>query len=320
MGTNVWHYAENQFDNCTKQSKKRMNRISADHEAKLLAGNEDPVIAELAGRFSPVRTAFSNAYVAAISANAVYKGKTLYFENMKKELSGTKIEDWDIRIQVVYKQGTPTYIELLPNGRHPFQTGTNDQRVEEVTALGLRLTSYLPLAALQGEVELFGEQMKDARNLQQQKEELVAQASDDLEAQRIATAEMMYGDLGVLMDKFRSNPTEIERYFDLEAIRNTGPEKNEVFEGTVAGGDSLNIISGGFDSETEFLFANPGITTLAYFTSPTADGVYSGMGVQLAPGESINKTAGEIGNPEYTFLNVTNIDEDNQGSYSVTVL
>jgi hypothetical protein len=320
MATTIWHYAANQFDNCTIQSKKRMNRISSDHESKLVAGSGDPVIAGLRVRFDPVRTAYSNCYMASISANAVYKGKTLNFENYTKQLSGTKIEEWDVRIQVVYRKDSPTYVELLPRGREPFQKGTNDQRIEEVTSLGARLTSYAGLLAVKTDVDTFAGDMRDARLEQQEKEELVAESSDALETKRKATAEMMYGNLGVLMDKFRRNPTEIERYFDLEAIRNTGPEQNETFEGTIAGGDSVNILSGGFDAETEFLFANPGIARLAYFTSETADGVYSGTGVEVAPGESINKTAGEIGNPDYTFLNVTNLDAENQGNYSVTVM
>jgi len=320
MGNTTWHFAENQFDNCTKQSKKRMNRISSDHDSKLQAESSDPDILVLFNRFNPLRTAYSNSYTASISANAIYKGKTAFFESLEKELSETKIEDWDIQIQVVYKKGTPTYIELLPRGREPFQKGTRDQKIEEVLALGNRLTPHPALAATKMDVDAFGISMKDARNVQQQNEVLVAQTSDLLELQRIISANMMYGDLGILMDKFRDNPTQIERFFDLEAIRQTGAEEEEMREGPIAGGDSLNAFSGGFIDITEFLFANPGITNLAYFTSNTADGVYAGVGVEVAPGTSVTKKAIEIGDSGNTFLNVTNLDPDNQGNYSITML
>jgi hypothetical protein len=320
MSDTIWHYVENQFDNCTKQSKKRMNRISSDHASKLLAENADLEIHTLYTRFAPLRTSFSDAYADAIAANAIYKGRTQKFENLKKELTGTKIEDWDIQIQVVFRKDSPEYIELLPNGRKPFQSGTNDQRIEEVRALGLRLAAYPALAAVKTSVDAFKTSIENARNDQQQKEDLVKQKSNLLEIARVATAKMMYGNLGVLMDKFRDDPKQIERFFDLEAIRNTGPETNETLEGPVAGGDSVNIISDVTDPETEWLLANPGITILAYFLSPTADGVYDGTGIKVNPGETITKKASELGVPENTFLNVTNQDPDNQGYYSVTVM
>jgi hypothetical protein len=41
---------------------------------------------------------------------------------------------------------------------------------------------------------------------------------------------------------------------------------------------------------------------------------------RLHPGKDINKIAGDIGNPENTFLNVTNLDAENSGTYGATVL
>lgn len=320
MAESIWHFADNQLDNCTKQSKKRMNRISSDHASKLLAETSDADILTLSTRFAPLRTSFSGAYADAIAANAIYKGRTQKFENLKKELTGTKIEDWDIQIQVVFRKDSPEYIELLPNGRKPFQSGTNDQRIEEVRSLGLRLAAYPALAAVKTSVDAFKTSIENSRNDQQQKEDHVKQKSNLLEIARVATAKMMYGNLGVLMDKFRDDPKQIERFFDLEAIRNIGPETNETLEGPLAGGDSFSIISGIKDPETEWLFANPGVAILAYFTSKTADGVYTSGGIKVNPGETIVKKASDLGDPANTFLNVTNMDPDNQGYYSVTVM
>ena len=56
------------------------------------------------------------------------------------------------------------------------------------------------------------------------------------------------------------------------------------------------------------------------FTSLNVVGVYSGVGIKVNPGETIVKKASEIGDPTNTFLNVTNMDADDQGYYSVTVL
>jgi hypothetical protein len=319
MAATKWKYEDNQFDNATKKSNKLMNRISSDHDSKLEAESANPDILKLHNRTRPFREDFSACYVNSISANAVYKGRTSAFDIVLKNLSSTKVEEWDDLIRIVFKKDTPTYIELFPRGRKPFQSGTYDQRIEEVLALGERLSPYAALAAVKTDVDNFGASMVAERNLQQQKEKLVSKAAELLETSRINMANMMYGNLGILMDLNRENPSAICGYFDLEAIRNVSTETNVILEGPIAGGDSLNAASG-VTPDIEYLFANPGVGTIAYFTSKTADGVYSGTGIEVAPGETITKKASELGDPAFTFLNVTNLDPDNQGYYSITVM
>jgi len=316
----IWHYAENQIDNCTKESKKRMNRIISDHLSKLHAGIADPDILALYNRTLPLKTDFSGSYAGAISANAYYKGRTAAYDLLKNELSSTKIEDWDIQIQVVFRKGTPEYIGLLPRGREPFQKGTNDQRIDEVRALGLRLAAYPALAAVKVSVDAFATSFGNARDIQQEKELLVAENSSSNEIHRKALANMMYGNLGVLMDKFRDDPKQIEKYFDLEVIRNTGSETNETIEGPIAGGDSVNLIDGVTDPNTEWLFTNTGITTVIYFMANTPDAVFTDYGQKVNPGETYTKKAIDLGPEGYPYLNVSNMDPDNQGYYSVTAM
>ncbi len=64
--------------------------------------------------------------------------------------------------------------------------------------------------------------------LQQQKEELLDKASDELEEQRIIVAQMMYANTGRLIDKFPKAPENIERFFELQVIRDTGSDEEEV--------------------------------------------------------------------------------------------
>ena len=85
MGDTTWHYGENQFDNCTKESKKRMNKISSDHVSKLTAESSDADILLLLNRTKPLRIDFSIKYGAKISANAIYKGKTSAFDLLKND-------------------------------------------------------------------------------------------------------------------------------------------------------------------------------------------------------------------------------------------
>ena len=120
------------------------------------------------------------------------------------------------------------YITLLPNGRKPFQSGGRDARILEVKALSKRLADFPALAAVKTDVDAFAVQMDAIRDTQQQKEGLVEKATDALEQQRKAMTAMMYGNLGRLMDKFMDDPLVIDRFFELQLIRETGSEEEEV--------------------------------------------------------------------------------------------
>lgn len=51
---------------------------------------------------------------------------------------------------------------------------------------------------------------------------VAAMASDQLELARLALCTMMYGNLGVLMDKYRETPLVVENFWQLDLIRRTG--------------------------------------------------------------------------------------------------
>lgn len=221
MSDTTWHFLKNQFNTATATSYKKANILNNDHMGKLTAENTDADIAALEARTQPLSTDFSDKYSTWISAKATSKGYTQVFDNLLSELSSTKIKQWDIQIQGVHLEGTAEYTMILPNRRRPFQTGGKDERLSEVQALAQRLLSYPALAATQADVDAFATSMQTARNNQQQKEELVAMASDQLEQARVALTTMMYGNLGVLMDKYRTMPGMIENFWQLDLIRTT---------------------------------------------------------------------------------------------------
>lgn len=84
---------------------------------------------------SPLSAAFNEAYQSWSTGKGLQKGKTTSLYSQFKLLSSQKIEDWDIAIQQVYKQNTPQYVSLLPNRRKPFQTGSQESRINAVGTL-----------------------------------------------------------------------------------------------------------------------------------------------------------------------------------------
>jgi hypothetical protein len=317
MANQPWQYAVNQFDNATENSYKLMSILSPDHTARLEAENSDPDILALWNAYKLIDTAFATAYAEWIAAKGIYKGSTASVDQLLATLSSTKIKQWDAQVQGTFLEGTPDYIAIFPNGRAPFQEGAKDQRINEVQSLGIRLNSYPALAATKTDVNNFYTTILNARNTQQTKEMGVSSGSNDVETARINCAVQMYFNLGTLMAKFKTDPLQIERFWQLSLLRTAGGEL--ILTGDIAGGDTDNILSGGFDDTIQFEIKNTGTTSLKFCTGTSASDT-SAAGVELDKGVSITKTALELGNPGNTFLNVQNLSASNEGSWRVKVL
>jgi hypothetical protein len=314
-----WHYCFNQFYVVTTGNYKLMSIILADHYARLQANSSDIIVSGLVTRTTPVVKSYADAYSAWLTSRATYRGSTKSFENLVKELSSTKIKQWDIAIQGSYLDGTPEYISLLPNGRGPFQKGNYEQKILEVKSLGERLLAYPALSATMDDVNDYYSTIDGARNKQQTDEEQVRLKSEALETARIVAANMMYANLGLLMDKFNKEPERSELYFDLSLIMSP-PKDEDTYSGTIAGGDTDNITSENFLDTTIFKLYNNGSTSLKFFTSNSATGAVDDIGFVLEPGTNAVKTAAELGAADNKFLNVTNLDPSNQGMWVVIMM
>lgn len=213
-----------------------MNILMTDHAARIgqaVSGQNPPDsdFTTMQGRTTPVKTAWDTAYNGWIAARGFYKGKTQALEGKLADLSGLRIKQWDIAIQGVFLDGTSEYTQLLPNGRGPFQQGAYDLRIAEVKALQTRLSPFTganpTLAALAATVGTFHTEVKGLRDLQQGQEGAVNTASTAVEAQRVASANLMFQNLGRLMEKFFLLPVRIEDFYDMSYIRDgaTLPEE-----------------------------------------------------------------------------------------------
>ena len=320
-----WQYTYNTFEVATRNSAKKMSIIAPDHLSKLEAESSDPDIAAIAAESQSAVNDYALTYAHWIATNGLYKGETNRFTNLLTELSSLKIKQWDAQIQVVHLEGTSDYIALLPSGRGPFQKGAYDVRIAEVAALAERLTAYPALAALQVQVETYRATLLNARDLQQQKEGLVKQASETLNTIRIELANQLYKNLGALMVKYYQNPLQIERFYDLELIRsqNTGNDNDlpEPTTGTVAGGEFKNVLSQAFTPESLITITNTGTVPLLFYlaTAPTNDIMLPTVGIFIDPGNTSTHNVLEFGAVYTEFLNVKNQTATTIGSYEVAV-
>lgn len=325
MSTQTWSPTENQFDNGTKNSKKKMNILSSDHDSKLHAQMSNPLIAVLFSFFNPIRLMYLAKYTQWKSTVAAYHGATIAFEQLIAQLSSTMIEDFDIRIQVVFKRGTAQYAALLPNFRGPFQTGEYDERITALGTLSQSLTGIVPLAAVKADVDAFLLQLTTARDTQQGLEGLKQTLSEEVELARVTIAQAMYYTLGGLMQIFSANSIQIVNYYDLETLRGSIADTADlIFDGIIGGGQIVNVLN-----PTVIQYV-PGVTLriknttvlsdgaplLFYFANNPGDG-WSGLGYQLTAGQetTVTVTVAEF----LAYFNVQN-QGPNQQSYEVEIV
>ena len=316
-----WHFSSNTFLIVTAGSTKTLMILSPDHRARLLSESTDPDILAILGIYAPIDTALAGKYQNWSMATGMYAGATLVFENLLYELGHAKLESWIPQVQVVFGESTPEYKSLFPNGKATFNKGAYDIRINAIKTLGTALGTYPALAAVKIDVDDFYDTILAARIDQQKKEEDVRKMSALLEVARVTTCEEMYSNLGKLMSKFKKTPGDIERFFDLSLIQNP-PKDKDTASIILAGGDTGNLLAEGFTGTTLIKIYNTGETSGVFFTSDSATGLCpEGQGLVLAPNSNTEVAVSALGgDPANTFLNVTNLDALNQGSYSVVIL
>jgi hypothetical protein len=92
----------------------------------------------------------------------------------------------------------------------------------------------------------------------------------------------------------------------------------DIYTGTVAGGETVNIMEKEFTDDDEIELTNVGTTDLMFCLAPSAIDACAD-GITLASGTSQTVNASELGDVSNTFLNVTNLDPATEGSYSVAM-
>ncbi|MFC2093968.1 hypothetical protein ACFLSV_08725, partial [Bacteroidota bacterium] len=113
--------------------------------------------------------------------------------------------------------------------------------------------------------------------------------------------------------------TDEAKYNDYIIYTSSGSLAQPI-EGTVDAGLTANIMNKTFEPADEIKLENTGTAQLRFCLAP--DGVTAcASGVEVNGGETTTVTASELGDSATDeFLNVTNLDASEQGSYKVTEL
>jgi len=222
-----WIFSTNTFLSNTNGTYRKALRLFTDTHAKLFEEVADADIAVMHAELDPVFQSFVTTYNSWGAVKGTYHGKTVGLEEILIQNMPREVRKWEGAVRAVFVEDSPTEVEIFPNKRNPFLSGTYEDRISAVGALASKLLDYPALAATQLVVQSFYNQLEATRLLQQQKEGAVKALSVILENQRIIVCQVMFGILGLLIHKYKTDPNDLIRFFDLELLRSTGDNNDD---------------------------------------------------------------------------------------------
>ncbi len=317
-----WRYRINTFEVNTRNSNIKMLSLSTDTHAKLKAEESSPAIADILLIYEPVFFAYRDLDQQYKVKSGEYAGTTTGFEEYMEQMP-LKLRQWESLIRAVYIEDSPEEREIFPNKRTPFLVGTYENRLDAVGALKLKVDADAALATAAAQITSFYNASLGARLVQQTKEGALGQIGDLREIQRVILSEELMGVLGKLLFIHRHSLEEVERYFDLSLLRDTGDAGTLEVEDDVASAMIKNIVLGDINpsAETMVMFEITG-STLRFYFSPNAGDAPGPVFYERAPGTTtitIAEFSTLLGFSEgvNTKLNVQNTGGAN-GHYKIT--
>lgn len=216
-----WQYLNNQFANSLTNSYIDSNIFATDHLSKLKSNIAAADIAQLYARTEIVYADFYANYSDWKQAAAFWKGATSKTDALLEDLLKNKLPKWDVLVQVVYDANSEEYITLFPKGRTAFREVGKDGKILLLKTLVNTLATYPDLAAVHTQAEDAFNALLMQRDKQQQREKAVKDAAELLRSAQAALFDMMYRNLGALMNKYGSNSTDVLNFFEVSMIRTT---------------------------------------------------------------------------------------------------
>ena len=314
----TWGYGINPFITATRYSQRSMKKICNFTINTLKAAPDDAFLASLLTTLQPYANEYNHSFSVWFSNQANQLSKSASLTDLLHTLSKPTIRDWDIDIQVVYHDDTPEYIKLLPHNRAPFQTGSQLDRMNAVTALSISIDDDVKLQTVKTSVDAFDLLLKNAYQVQKSSIAGTGNGSDDLETNRIVVAEELYSVLGLLMSHYKKTPEKVANFFDMETIRN---HQQSIFKAAIAEGATVLGLTHTFDVDEEMIFINRGKTNLRIALLPDANSDFGLKFITIPANSKLLVKLQDLGDiATCRFLKIQNMDANLAGAYTIELL
>lgn len=238
-----------------------------------------------------------------------YKGKTNLFETLIDGVD-IKLRQWEGAIRAVFIEDSPTEIEIFPNKRGPFQTGTYEQRLGAIRILRDKLLEYTAanptLVPVQADVAAFYTLCDTARATQQGKEGNLNDARSQREAQRVVTMNAYMGIVyGGLLQQLYTDLTRVGDFIDFSILYDLVSEDLladiDIANGNTVFNVPLDGVTVTGNKKFRIIVKDDTNTAIGNKDQPSDPP----KGIALNAGDNRIVTAAELGfDPTHTFLNL----------------
>jgi len=292
-------------------------RASILHDAALFAGIADPEINTLYLAYHPTHMAYVGAYDNWFAHGGTQKSDTLSLTQLLKLSAGSKSKAWEAALTLIYAVGTTEHTAVLPNGRKPFRAKKQTAKIAAVSAFSIALADYPLLAAIKADVDAFLVQLNDANTKQKGSKTTTQSMSSAMEKAFNEMCEAQYGDLGILIGKFKKTPLLVKKYFDMPLLHQAD---QVLFHGHAPINKNYFIVKHTASIADKYKFTNLGVTELIFYVADSKTGVMGAIIIRLDVGANITVLASDMGLLTLPFLMVNNPDLINKGEYMVEFL
>lgn len=307
MAQHVPQALQNTFLSSTEGNFDLYRDCSEHTDEALLSKISDPFFAGQYNFFHPFHVAFMGRFNAWHAAEGDQQGDTRAVNLLLQELQSTHIDLWDRKIQDVYNKHTPRYKSLLPNGHAPFQHGSQENKIDAVSALILNMGNDVSLATVKGLAQRFLDDVATAQSTKKGKFTTTDTDSAEVEVTRVKGAQAMFKCMSDLNSNFFEDPSRSMPYFNWEALH---PGTQKEFMLTIKPGTVKLVAKRKLVAGTPVMIENMSTATAQAFCGETKEATSpAGNSITVEGDKTTDVTAEQIGNAAETpYIIVKNLD------------
>ncbi len=311
-------YLTNYFLNYTEDSRKKMIDVVAYFLSAVSEGIPDVTLQKIFDRTDPLFALYQTKFNTWKLAKENYQGATLLLTQGFAD-APVKIENIQSKVIGEYTSKSDEYKSIFREGMDIFNIDTYYQRVQHIGFLRDRLGLYTPMLTAQTVAATLFTTISDLRDQQQQKAKTLKIASEDLEACRVDLADMMYANVGLLMDKYSKTRDKIKTFYNLEVLYGKSPKAAAVkkYHLDVPVHDFVRVAILITD-KTSIEFNNSGNVALKGYTAATSDAPLSTDALTFDADEIVTVKVNTMGAITNTWLIIYNDDLNFSGSIDIT--
>ncbi len=314
-----WIYVNNTFLTVTENSYRDCKKIG-DYTLNVLnasaAEGAEPFVG-LRDALQPFVGNFSQQYADWKGKIGTQKSQTITLTENLAALAADRIDDWEFLTQQSFRKGTPQFNDLFPNGRSPFQSGSQEDRITAVQTFNDKLANYPELETLKTLVNLFYNNLKTSFDTQKGTKGSTKTESAAVEAARKAVCVELFATLAALIIHYKNTPEEATAFFDLQTIRN---REQTTFSHNIPGGETRLAVTHTFEEGEQVRLTNQGETPLKFALCTEANDPLGTPSVEVPANDELVVSVDQLGTLAQRFLKVQNLDETEGGRYSITLL